>query len=141
MVLTYGIPLDSATASIYIYHHTLSSQSRVYRVTQLRTDAVHCRESAGTRLVFNSPQGSSSKGCCLCRSTWTNCTPLFSHTHYWYEVGIPLYERTDRHRAFQYHHIINQELLITSVLLYIIIILSLYYHCFHLNLILISTSI
>ena len=28
--------------------HTPSSQSRVYRVTQLRTDGVHCRESAGT---------------------------------------------------------------------------------------------
>ena len=28
--------------------HTPSCQSRVYRVTQLRTDGVHCRESAGT---------------------------------------------------------------------------------------------
>ena len=29
-------------------HHTPSGQSRVYRVTQLRTDGVRCRESAGT---------------------------------------------------------------------------------------------
>ena len=37
----------------------------------------------------SSPQGSSSNGCCLCRSSWTNyCALLFSHTHYWYEVGI-----------------------------------------------------
>ena len=31
--------------------HTPSGQSRVYRVTLLRTDGVHCRESAGTRPV------------------------------------------------------------------------------------------
>ena len=30
---------------ICIYHHTPSGQSRLYRVTQLRTDGVHCRES------------------------------------------------------------------------------------------------
>ena len=33
---------------IYLNRHTPSGQSRVYRVTQLRTDGVHCRESAGT---------------------------------------------------------------------------------------------
>ena len=33
-------------------------------------------------------QSSSSNGCCLGRSPWTNeYAPLFSHTHYWYEVG------------------------------------------------------
>ena len=46
-----------------------SGQSRVYRVTQLRTDGVHCRESAGTgpvnlKVVPN--------GCCLGKSPWTN---------------------------------------------------------------------
>ena len=35
----------SAAVYIYIYHHTPSGQSRLYRVTQLRTDGVHCRES------------------------------------------------------------------------------------------------
>ena len=34
-----------AVVSIYIYHHTPSGQSRLYRVTRLRTDGVHCRES------------------------------------------------------------------------------------------------
>ena len=34
-----------AAVSIYIYHHTPSGQSRLYRVTQLRTDGVYCRES------------------------------------------------------------------------------------------------
>ena len=33
---------------IYLNRHTPSGQSRVYRVTHLRTDGVHCRESAGT---------------------------------------------------------------------------------------------
>ena len=35
----------SAAVSIYINDHTPSGQSRLYRVTQLRTDGVHCRES------------------------------------------------------------------------------------------------
>ena len=60
---------------IYLNRHTPSGQSRVYRVTQLRTDGVHCRESAGTgpvnlKVVPN--------GCCLGRSPWTNqYSPLF----------------------------------------------------------------
>ena len=33
---------------IYLNHHTPSGQSRVYRVTQLHTDGVHCREFTGT---------------------------------------------------------------------------------------------
>ena len=33
---------------IYLNRRTPSGQSRVHRVTQLRTDGVHCRESAGT---------------------------------------------------------------------------------------------
>ena len=34
---------------MYLFkRHTLSDQSRVYRVAQLRADGVHCRESAGT---------------------------------------------------------------------------------------------
>ena len=54
---------------IYLHRHTPSGQSRVCRVTQLRTDGVHCRESAGTgsvnlKVVPN--------GCCLGRSPWTN---------------------------------------------------------------------
>ena len=34
--------------SIYLNGHAALGQSRVYRVTQLRTGGVHCRESAGT---------------------------------------------------------------------------------------------
>ena len=49
--------------------HTPSGQSRVYRVTHLRIDGVHCRESAGTgpvnlKVVPNE--------CFLGRSPWTN---------------------------------------------------------------------
>ena len=66
----------SAAASIYSYRHTPSGQSRVYLVTQLRTDGVHCRELAGTEgAAFASP--------------WTEyCAPFFSRTHCWYEVDM-----------------------------------------------------
>ena len=37
-----------AIANLPLYRHTPSDQSRVYRVTQLRIDGVHCQESAGT---------------------------------------------------------------------------------------------
>ena len=68
---------------IYNNRHTPSGQSRVYQVTQLRTDGVHCRESAGTgpvnlKVVLNE--------CCLGRP-WQVSTMdqlLFaslSHTH------------------------------------------------------------
>ena len=71
---------------IYLNRHTPSGQSRVYQVTQLRTDGVHCRESAGTgpvslKVVPN--------GCCLGRSPWTQliCASR-SHTLSWYGVGM-----------------------------------------------------
>ena len=43
---------------LYLNRHT-SGQSRVYRVTQLRTDGVHCRKSTGT--MASEPQGSSKR--------------------------------------------------------------------------------
>ena len=71
LVLTYGIPPEfRGGVHIFIYNrHTPSGQSRVYRVTQLRTDGVHCRESVDTgsvnlKVVLNE--------CCLGRSSWTN---------------------------------------------------------------------
>ena len=36
---------------VYLNCHTPLGQSRVYRVTQLRTDGVHCQDAAGTRPV------------------------------------------------------------------------------------------
>ena len=55
--LPYGIPLEfrGGVHLFILNRHTPSGQSRVYRVTQLRIDGVHCRESAGT------PQGSSER--------------------------------------------------------------------------------
>ena len=44
----YGIP-PGFRGGVQLWNcHTSSDQSRVYRVTQLRTDGVHCREFAGT---------------------------------------------------------------------------------------------
>ena len=50
MVLTYGIPPEfRGNVHLFILNrHTPSGQSRVYRVTQSRTDGVHYRESIGT---------------------------------------------------------------------------------------------
>ena len=74
---SYGIPPEfrGGVHLFILNRHTPSGQSRVYRVTQLRTDGVHCRESAGTgpvnlKVVPNE--------CCLGRSPWTNqYAPLF----------------------------------------------------------------
>ena len=71
LVLTYGIPPEfRGGVHIFILNrHTPTGQSRVYQVTQLRTDGVHCRESAGAgpvnlKVVPNER--------CLSRSPWTN---------------------------------------------------------------------
>ena len=53
----------------HLNRRTPSGQSRVYRITQLRTDGVHCRESAGTGPLNLKIVPS---GCCLSRSPWTN---------------------------------------------------------------------
>ena len=42
---TCGIPTDFR-GGVHLFIYTPSGQSRVYRVTQLRTDGGHCRESA-----------------------------------------------------------------------------------------------
>ena len=68
--LTGCLP-SSAAASIIIFENRASGQSRVHRVTQLRTDGVHYRESAGTgpvnlKVVPNE--------CCLRRAQYL---PLF----------------------------------------------------------------
>ena len=55
---------------IYFNRHTPSGLSRVYRVTQLPVDGVHCRQSAGTAGPVNVKVVPN--GCCLGRSPWTN---------------------------------------------------------------------
>ena len=50
---------------MYLYRH----KSRVYRVTQLRTDGVHCREFADTGQVNLKVVPNEA---CLGRSPWTN---------------------------------------------------------------------
>ena len=69
LVLTYGIPPEFRGGVHLWNRHTPSGQSQVYRVTQLRTDGVHCRESAGAgpvnlKVVPNR--------CCLGKSPWTD---------------------------------------------------------------------
>ena len=53
MLTRDGIPPDfRGGVHTFIYRHNISpGESRVHRATQLRTDGVHCRESAGTELI------------------------------------------------------------------------------------------
>ena len=69
--LHYGSPPEfRGGVHLFIYNrHTPSGQSQVYRVMQLRTDGVHCRESAGTGPVNLTVVPNE---CCLGRSPWTN---------------------------------------------------------------------
>ena len=71
LVLTYWIPPEfrGGVHLLISNRHTRSSQSRVYRVTQLRTDGVYCRESAGTGPVNLKVFPNE---CCLGKSLWTN---------------------------------------------------------------------
>ena len=48
MVPIHEIPPDFRGGVICLYRHTPSGRSRVYRVTKLRTDDVHCLGFAGT---------------------------------------------------------------------------------------------
>ena len=59
---------------IYLNRHTPSGQSQVYRVMQLRTDGVYCREFAGTGPVNLKVVP---KECCLSRSPCV-CVCVFS---------------------------------------------------------------
>ena len=71
---------------VFLNRHTPSGQSRVYWVTQLRIDDIHCRESAGTGPVVIKVVPNE---CCLGKVTMDQliCASL-SHTHYWCEVGM-----------------------------------------------------
>ena len=77
LVLIYGIPPEfRGGVHLFIYNqHAPSGQPRVYWFTQLRTDGVHCRESAGTGPVNLEVVPNE---CCLGRSTMSKYySPLF----------------------------------------------------------------
>ena len=77
LVLTQGIP-PAFRDGFHLFGHTPSGQSRVYRVTQLCTDGVHCRESASTGAVVLKVVPATGAAFA---SPWTNlCAPLFSYT-------------------------------------------------------------
>ena len=70
------------TASIYTVNHQMG-QSRVYRVTRLRTDGVHRRESARTGPAVIVLMVAQKTGAPIQETPWTNfCAPLWSHIHY-----------------------------------------------------------
>ena len=78
--------LLSVAVAIYLYRHTPSGQSRAFRVTKLRVDGVQCLEPAGTGPVVLKLVPVTGAAFA---SPWTNkCAPLFSHTHFWYEMDV-----------------------------------------------------
>ena len=70
---------------IYLNRHTPSGQSRVYWVTQLHTDSVHCRKLAGTGPV--AVKEGSGNGCCLLYPYGPVNVRLLFPTSIMYEVG------------------------------------------------------
>ena len=82
---SYPVDPDSAIYDGHTYIHTYI---QVYWVTQLRTDGIHCRESADTEPV--NLKVVVPNGCCFVWQVTMDqlvCDSL-SHTHYWYEVGM-----------------------------------------------------
>ena len=68
--------------------HTPSGQSRVYRVTQLRIDGVHCRESAGTGPEVLKVVPVTCAAFLQLSPRTNQWTPTLSHIHYWLEVSM-----------------------------------------------------
>ena len=106
-----GFLPSSAGASIYILKPPcpkgsvprLSGHAIAYRWRSLPRTRRHSASS---------PKDCPSNGCCLCRSPWTNqCALLFSHTHYWYEVGM----LKCRRQMLQVDHIFRVVILILNI--------------------------
>ena len=64
---------------IYLNRHMPSGQSRVYRVTHLRTDDVHCRESAGTGPVVLKAVPATGAAILQVTMNQLMCASLFPH--------------------------------------------------------------
>ena len=72
---------------IYLDHHTPSGQSRVNRVKHLRTDGVHCLESASTGPVVLKVVPAMDAAFAGHHGL-INVPLSFSHTYYWRKVGM-----------------------------------------------------
>ena len=89
MVLPHEIPPDFRGGAHIFTPTSPSGQSRVYRVTQLRTDGVHCRESAGTEPVILEiipVTGAAFSGFTTDQLKYASLFPY--PLKYWYEVVI-----------------------------------------------------
>ena len=88
LVLTYGIPPEFR-GGVHLFisnRHTPSGHPRVYRVTRLRADGVHGRESTGTGPV--NLKGSSEQVMPWQVTMDQIICASLSHTHFCYEVGM-----------------------------------------------------
>ena len=88
-MLTHEIPPDfrGGVHLFILNRHTPSGQSRVNRVTQLRTDGVHCREFAGTGPVVLKVVQVTGAAILQVTKDQLMCASL-SHIHCWYEEGM-----------------------------------------------------
>ena len=80
-MLAHGIPPDfrgGVHLRIYLNRHTPLGQCRLYRVTQLRTNDVHCRESAGTGPVVLKVVPVTG-AVCANGITWSQSVLLYTH--------------------------------------------------------------
>ena len=88
-MLTHGIP-PGFRGGVHLFilnRHKPSVRSRVYRVTQLRTDGVHSRKSTGTGPLNLKVVPVTGAAFTVITMDQLICASL-SHSHYWYEVGM-----------------------------------------------------
>ena len=88
-MLTHGISPDfRGGAHWFIPPNAPSDQFRVYRVMQLRTDVIHCRESAGTGPVILKFVPVKDAALAGHHMDQFMCASIFPHPlyYYWYEV-------------------------------------------------------
>ena len=64
---------------VHMYHQPPSGQSRVYRITHLRTDGIHCQESAGTGPVVLKVVPATGAAFSGVTMDQLMCTSLFPH--------------------------------------------------------------
>ena len=90
LVLYSGSGFAFGDGVIYLYRQPPSGLSRVYKVTQMLSDSVHCRKAASQRRVVCLQSGSS-HSCCLIRLTLGHFWCAFLSPHPFAAFASKLY--------------------------------------------------
>ena len=103
-LVTHGIP-PAFRDGVHLYPEPTSGQSRVYHVTHLRTDGVHCRESSATGpavLEVVSVAGAAFAGFILVH--FFVCVSVFSSHPFWTSMDVPAgVTQEEGHTGFLIH--------------------------------------